>query len=50
MQSSAATYMQKYVMHVRMSVKSFPLLKNANNALMHVESVPKNVVICQDKE
>jgi hypothetical protein len=32
-------------MHVPTSVKSFPLLKNANNALMHVESVLKNVVI-----
>jgi hypothetical protein len=36
---------QKYVMHVRTSVKSFPLLKNANNALTHVENVLKNVVI-----
>jgi hypothetical protein len=31
-------------------VKSFPLLKNANNALMHVESVLQNVVIWQDKK
>jgi hypothetical protein len=45
MQSSAATYAQKYVMPVRTSAKSFRLLKNANNVLMHVESVPKNVVI-----
>jgi hypothetical protein len=45
MQSSAATYVQKYVMRVRTSVKSFPLLKNANNALKHAEIALKNVVI-----
>jgi hypothetical protein len=45
MQSSAATYVQKYAMCVRTSVKSFLLLKNANNALMHAESALKNVVI-----
>ena len=45
MLNSAATYVQKSVMHVPTSVKSFPLLKNANNALMHAESALKNVVI-----
>jgi hypothetical protein len=45
MQSSAATYVQKYVMHVPTGVKSFPLLKNANNVLTHVENVLKNVAV-----
>jgi len=45
MQNSAATYVQKSVMHVPTSVKSFLLLKNANNAPMHVESALKNVII-----
>jgi len=45
MQRSAATYVQKYVMHAQTSVKSFPLSRNASNVLKHVEIALKNVVI-----
>ena len=45
MRSRSAIYAQKYVMHAPSNVKSFPLLKNANNALLHVEIALRNVVI-----